>query len=310
MVTEFADTDFNLPIATLLRTGTAEVHQRIEHTQGAGWLVRAELDQEEYVRFLMMLWHIYDTLERAIEQHASHPTLRPTYHPALLSRSSRLAVDISSLLQTSESSWQSHPIHTELIQSPPPAVTAYTSRIQDIADSADPSPLLAHAYVRYLGDLSGGQTIRHRIAKAYNLEDGIGTSFYDFQPLGGTGTASIGDMKRIKEWYREEMNTSVGNDHALKLIMLREATIAFELNEGLFESLKAPSTLTENAGTDVTQAPKVVYEAPQTKGYSLSSVIAVVAALSLAHFFLVVGGFTGEKGSAKLEAFQQWLVQA
>lgn len=55
-------------------------------------------------------------------------------------------------------------------------------------------------------------------------------------------------------------------------------------------------------------AGKVVYQAPDSleKVYNLSSVIAVVAALSLAHFIMVVGGFTGERGYAKLEAVQQW----
>jgi len=84
---------------------------------------------------------------------------------------------------------------------------------------------------------------------------------------------------------------------------LREAITAFELNEGIFNSLNAPSEETETTS-------RVVYEAPESGGYTISSVVAVVAALSLAHFFLVVGGFTGEKGSAKLEALQHWLFAA
>jgi heme oxygenase (biliverdin-producing, ferredoxin) len=52
--------DFSLPLATLLRTGTASAHEGAENTQGAGLLTRGELDKEEYVRFLMMLWHVYE----------------------------------------------------------------------------------------------------------------------------------------------------------------------------------------------------------------------------------------------------------
>ncbi|KAH9949730.1 heme oxygenase [Amylocystis lapponica] len=309
MATEFQDLDFKLPIASLLQKGTAEIHERVENGRGAGWLVRGELDREEYARFLMMLWYIYGSLERAMEEHASCPTLQSTYRPAVLSRSSRLSADISSLLHISESSWQSHPVHVELLRSPPPEMTSYVSRIESIADSADPSTLLAHAYVRYLGDLSGGQTIRRRIAKAYDLEDGIGTSFYDFQPLEGTGCATTGDVKKIKDWYRVGMNTAVGDNDPLKAAMLREAIIAFELNDGLLESLHPPSMqLTEEDVMDEAPA-KVVYEEP-SEGYRLSTVISVIAALSLAHFILVVGGFTGEKGSSKLEAFQQWLAAA
>ena len=73
--------------------------------------------------------------------------------------------------------------------------------------------------MRYLGDLSGGQFIRRRIAKAYGLEDSSGLSFYEFRPLAGAGSAAVagaGEMKRIKEWYREGMNAGVGDNQDLK----------------------------------------------------------------------------------------------
>ena len=52
--------DLSQPAANILRQVTAEAHERAEHSQGAKWLARGELDKEEYVRFLMMLWHIYE----------------------------------------------------------------------------------------------------------------------------------------------------------------------------------------------------------------------------------------------------------
>ena len=52
--------DYSQDIATLLRLGTAAAHDKAEHSEGAGWLVRGELDKEEYVRFLMMLYHVYE----------------------------------------------------------------------------------------------------------------------------------------------------------------------------------------------------------------------------------------------------------
>ena len=51
--------DLSEPIASLLRAGTAEAHEKAEHSQGAAWLTRGELDRDEYVRFLMMLYHVY-----------------------------------------------------------------------------------------------------------------------------------------------------------------------------------------------------------------------------------------------------------
>ena len=96
-------------------------------------------------------------------------------------------------------------------------MSTYAGRIASLSASPEPAPLLAHAYVRYLGDLSGGQVIRRRVARAYGLEEdnGAGVAFYEFK-LGGGGSASIGDMKKIKEWYREGMNAGVGDDRDLK----------------------------------------------------------------------------------------------
>lgn len=143
--------------------------------------------------------------------------LAPTYNPALFNRTASLSADISHFLQLPETSWLSHPIHVTLTTSPPEAFAAYTSRIQKLADS-NPAALLSHAYVRYLGDLSGGQFIKRRISKAYGLEDnGSGVAFYEFGKLGGeAGVGTIGDMKKVKEWYRKGMNEGVGEDEDIK----------------------------------------------------------------------------------------------
>ncbi len=88
----------------------------------------------------------------------------------------------------------------------PSALTEYIERIQDLVNSEDPSPLLAHSYVRYLGDLSGGQNIRTTLSKAYGLSAEDGLSFYVFKELQTSKPASIGEMKRIKDWFRDGMN--------------------------------------------------------------------------------------------------------
>ena len=238
----------------------------------------------------------------------------------------------------------------ELIANPPAALSRYLGRLNGIISSQDPSTLLSHAYVRYLGDLSGGQVIRSRVSKAYGLEDGAGVSFFDFKTLGGTGTATIGDMKKIKEWYRDNMNAVVGDKQELKgkpdlracslprippyvasvADIVEEAITAFELNSGLFAELRPPSSSSSLERSTPTLPPlgepgtpvngtfdklsrggesTVLYEEkrPEQKTYSVSAVIAVVAAMSLAHFALVVGGFTGERGMAKLQMVRDWL---
>jgi heme oxygenase (biliverdin-producing, ferredoxin) len=160
---------------------------------------------------------VTSVLERALDKHSAHPVLAPTHNPTLFARTTALSADISHFLQLPESSWLAHPIHKTLAASPPKAYSAYTSRIEHLANN-DPSRLLAHAYVRYLGDLSGGQFIKRRIIKAYGLEDdGRGVAFYEFGKLGGeTGVGTIGDMKKVKEWYRKGMCEGVGEDEARK----------------------------------------------------------------------------------------------
>jgi heme oxygenase len=84
--------------------------------------------------------------------------------------------------------------------------------------------LLAHAYVRYLGDLSGGQIIGGRIKRAYGLKGKEGTAFYDFSAKGErsgfeSDPSGEGGKKRlmdIKDWYRRGMDDGVGEDKDLK----------------------------------------------------------------------------------------------
>jgi heme oxygenase len=157
-------------------------------------------------------------LEKALESHATHPALEPTYNPTLLERAPSLAADISHLLDVDESSWKYHPIHINLMAAYPSPLSDYVQRIEELSNSSDPSALLAHSYVRYLGDLSGGQTIRHTLAKAYNLDEaaGFGLSFYKFKELRSSKVASQGEMKRIKDWFREGMNVAGERNFQLK----------------------------------------------------------------------------------------------
>lgn len=115
------------------------------------------------------------------------------------------------------------------MKSKPAPLTAYVSRIEELAEATDPSPLLAHSYVRYLGDLSGGQTIRHTASKAYSLDEnvGLGLSFYAFKSLTSQKLANQGEMKRIKEWFREGMNAAGNRLDAVTLGEKRAAASQF-----------------------------------------------------------------------------------
>ncbi|KAL1743081.1 hypothetical protein HDZ31DRAFT_83670 [Schizophyllum fasciatum] len=291
-----ADIDLSKPVSTLLKEGTMEAHKDVEHSDAAAQLLSGKLDRAEYVRYLMVLYEIYDELERALEQHATHPVLEPTYNPALLARAPALAADIARLLDAP--AWKAHPAYVALRAAPPPAVRAYRARLRALAHAADPAPLLAHAYVRYLGDLSGGQQIRHTVARAYALDEAApdaGLAFYDFKELRGPRRAGLGEMRRIKDWFRAGMDRGVGDDAARKAAIVAEANEAFRLNGGIFDSILLGDARAAHA------AP------PAEKQFPLSSFLSVIVAVGIAHFALVVGGFTGARGKQKWFDFEAWL---
>jgi heme oxygenase len=55
-----SDLDYSLPLADLLRLGTTKAHQDAENSQGGIALANGKLAREEYVRFLMMMFYVYE----------------------------------------------------------------------------------------------------------------------------------------------------------------------------------------------------------------------------------------------------------
>lgn len=153
-------------------------------------------------------------LEAGLDKHQNEPILKPTHKPDVLSRTAPLSSDIAFLLGTSE--WQTHDIYQELSRSPPSQLSTFMNRLYSLSSSSNTSYLfLAHAYVRYLGDLSGGQMIRRQLVKAYNLpQTGDGVRFYTFS--NGEKELNPTEIKELKEWYREGMNLGVGDDNLRK----------------------------------------------------------------------------------------------
>ena len=175
--------------------------------------------------------------------HSSNPVLQGTYDPTLLERGPALAADIThllTLLPTDATSTSTGPAPSESTPLPPfplptflapvfsdpaPALKNFIQHIHHLSNSTGQAPLLlAHAYVRYLGDLSGGQIIGGRIKRAYGLKGQEGTAFYDFSSKGSrsgfeSDLSGEGGKKRlmdIKDWYRRGMDDGVGEDQGLK----------------------------------------------------------------------------------------------
>lgn len=52
--------DYSKSLAALLRESTMEVHDQVAMSVGAKRLTSGQLSRESYIRYLMMLWHIYE----------------------------------------------------------------------------------------------------------------------------------------------------------------------------------------------------------------------------------------------------------
>jgi heme oxygenase len=108
-----------------------------------------------------------------------------------------------------------------------PSATAYADAVAEHADDA--TFLLAHHYVRYLGDLSGGQVIARLVQREYGIGD-EGLHFYDF--------SSLGKPKAYKDAYRVRLD-EVALTGAERGAVVEHAQAAFESSRRIFVDLAA-----------------------------------------------------------------------
>jgi len=181
-------------------------------------------------------------LESALDARSTHPCLAPTYNPTVFRRADAVSSDISHFLSCSTispSEWQKHPLYSEDFLPLPWFLVRYISRLDTLSRSPDPTLLLAHSYVLYLGDLSGGQYIKRILSKAYGVDETFMT-FYAFRKPGGEGgseMAGMGDMRKLKEWFKSGLDEGVADNVVKKGELLKEAQVAFRLNRELLDSL-------------------------------------------------------------------------
>ncbi|MFQ3679565.1 MAG: biliverdin-producing heme oxygenase, partial [Pseudanabaenaceae cyanobacterium] len=104
---------------------------------------------------------------------------------------------------------------------------AYVQRIEEVAEH-QPELLVAHAYTRYMGDLSGGQILKKIAKQAMGLQDG-GTAFYEFDTIRNHG--------EFKKRYRQALDTVPVNAATADAIV-NEANHSFHLNMEMFRELE------------------------------------------------------------------------
>jgi heme oxygenase len=143
-------------------------------------LLRGTLAPRGYAVLMRNLYEVYVALERGLDAHAEEPALAAFRH-AGLRRSARIASDLDLL---SGARWaESLPVALE--------ARRYVDRLTTVADG-QAALLLAHAYVRYFGDLSGGRQIARIVKRVLPADAHDATAFYEFPDIPDADAFKVG----------------------------------------------------------------------------------------------------------------------
>ncbi|XP_072550496.1 heme oxygenase 2 isoform X2 [Salminus brasiliensis] len=217
-------------LSEMLAAGTKEVHQKAENTEFVKDFLRGCIRKELFKLGAVALYYTYTAMEQEIERNRDHHNFAPLYFPNELHRHEALAQDLEYFFGKE---WQSK-------VSCSPATQHYVDRIREIGQN-DPVLLVAHAYTRYMGDLSGGQVLKKVAQRALRLPPtGEGLNFYEF--------SGIHSAKAFKQLYRSRMNELELDAHTKEKIV-KEAILAFQFNIEIFEELEEMAkTIQDDAG--------------------------------------------------------------
>lgn len=197
-------------LAHQLRQGSHDLHGVAERTGLMAAMVRGKLARAHYANWLLNLQAIYAALEAGLRAAGSVPGI--DFAP--LFRSNAIAQDLQFL--------QPGP---DLVLCE--ATRRYVQRLEELA-ATQPRLLLAHAYVRYLGDLHGGQMLRRSIAKMLQTTEDQGLCFYDF--------GSSQQVQALIQSFRAGLD-SQALDVAQTQALAQEARLGFSLHIAMFEQL-------------------------------------------------------------------------
>ena len=214
------------PLAICLRDATTESYALVENTAFMQCLRARCITTESFRQLLANLYFIYDALEQEMRNHSNHPVISNLYFPRL-ERTLQLEKDLQFYYGDD---WRSQ-IHLS------GKTLCYVMRIHWVAND-NPALLAAHAYVRYMGDLSDGQGLKASIRSALALPNGGGTAFYEFK-----GLPTVKAQQTFKAIYRDALNV-LPLETDLATALIEEARLAFMLNRDVLKGLEPQLRIT------------------------------------------------------------------
>ena len=203
-------------LATQLREGTSKSHSMAENVSFVKSFLGGVVDKDSYRKLVSNLYFVYSAMEEAMERNKQNPLILPIYFTEL-NRCKSLEKDLEYYYG---SDWRNSISISDATQ-------LYVDRI-NVLSRERPELLIAHAYTRYLGDLSGGQILKKIAQRAMNLPSGEGLAFYDFD--------QVVDEQEFKQNYKKALD-SLSLDSKLADQVIAEANLSFNMNMRMFQEL-------------------------------------------------------------------------
>lgn len=212
-----AEKSMPVSVVTALYLRTKNLHVEAERTGIIRDLLRGEASREGYILLLRNLLPAYREMERGLERNRGSRNLSALANYQL-DRASAIKSDLVAL---QGKGWKRS---VPLLD----AGEAYAHRIAK-ATEGDGARLIAHAYTRYLGDLSGGQILQRLLERSLQLRPSE-LSFYGFP--------RFSDLTALKADYRKTLDQA-GELASDPQAVVEEGAIAFSLNIDLSCAVQA-----------------------------------------------------------------------
>lgn len=197
-----------------VREATATEHTEAENSAFIVGLMGGQLPLTDYVAYLQQLRAVYELLEGVVHNDR-HADVMGTFHDPGLERLAALKADLDFLELDLDASDRPAPAGVL------PATRAYLADIESAAnDPCYSAPrLLAHHYIRYLGDLSGGFFVGKRIRETYGVTPEGGAAVFEFPEIVGPGAwkQRYRDNLDALDWSAEERQAFVDEAKAAYL---------------------------------------------------------------------------------------------
>jgi heme oxygenase (biliverdin-producing, ferredoxin) len=202
-----------------MRARTRMLHTLAERSGYISQMLQGRGSLDGYLMLLRNLLPAYEELERGVERHRGTAVFAGVPWASLY-RAPSIERDLGRIGGVD---WRAS---IALL----PSGQNYAEQVAHAA-AGNGEKLLAHAYARYLGDLSGGQVIKRLLGKSLGLSDEA-LSFYEFP--------AIDDVAGFKSAFRTAVDAAAANILDVGSVV-EEAAIAFQLNIELSNEIQSAS---------------------------------------------------------------------